>query len=455
MAMAGEGTADLVPFLQEVPLFAGLAPDELRCIASAAMCEAFNEGEYVFREGDEGNRLYIVMSGRMRIQRKAPDGQNVNLAVLKPNQFFGEMALFGQVKRSAGARPTRGDAVLLSLDRERFTEILKSNVNIALHMLACLSQRLRDLNEKVVLVDEAARKHAPTLAETVISEYPHPIALVFQEMDAAADSVVRLKRMLELFEVIVIYQYAQIINAYLHLARPDAELDARLLSGRTGPTLGYRRNTMLSGVEVLQKQKVDDPLVEELCSWYLPRKDRKAILHVLDELINLRNALKHGSEAALDENSCNQLLQRYWPLVQQLVESVAFLGKRPLIHVQGMGFSRGVYKYTYLHCMGAFRRFRTSSFSNPRPLETQLLYVLYEKTGQVLPLDPWMAMLRCQTCGDQDIFMTSAWSPGRLVCNEFTRGHHQSPEDLLERCVDLAVQLEARTRGADVPVATR
>lgn len=449
--MADHNIPDVDSFLAEVPIFRGLPEEDRGRVAGASEQKRYYADQKIFAEGDAGDTMFVVLRGRVRIEREAADGEVLTLATLGAGDHFGEMALFGDVSRSATARAAEPNTTLLALTREHFTDLIRANAEIALHMLAELSRRLRDLNDRMVEVDHTARLRAPTLAETIVNEYPHPIALVYQEMDRASDSVTKLRRMLELFEVIVGYQCALFTNCYLQSESHAPEVDADLLRGQASPTLGYRRHLIQTIAGHFETTNATG-LAAALRAWFEARHEKTRLISYIDETIGLRNSIKHGSEASLDERACDGFLEQFLPKTIGLLESIDFLRAYPLVSLQGMQFSRGSFHYTYQLAMGAFRSFRTESFTHKTPLETQQLYVLDPAAQAAWSLSPWMGLYRCETCGDRDVFMTQTWIPARLTCVEFGRGHRCSPADLKETAAALASELEERVRGTEYEV---
>ncbi len=116
----------------------------------------FPEGHVLFREGDHGEDMYIVQSGRVAIKKKVRDGETV-LAVLEKGDFFGEMAMLERLPRSASAEMQEaGDLIVISGDM--FGDMIKSNPEIAVRMLRKQSIRLRDTNKQL----EEALRGQPT-----------------------------------------------------------------------------------------------------------------------------------------------------------------------------------------------------------------------------------------------------------------------------------------------------
>ncbi len=104
-------------------------------------------GKVIFREGEEGDQMYIIQEGTVRISKNI-DGKEYTLAVLGKGDFFGEMALVTRVKRTATV--TAGDTVkYLSFDREGFIGMIEKNAKIALNIIDKLCRRLQQANMQI------------------------------------------------------------------------------------------------------------------------------------------------------------------------------------------------------------------------------------------------------------------------------------------------------------------
>jgi CRP-like cAMP-binding protein len=132
----------------------GLSAGEMKLLATFSSEERFGEGSMIFREGEKGDKLYIVLDGRVRISKFIPGVGEEALAVLDRGDFFGEMALIDDKPRSADAKAHDGDATVLSIDRATLNEILSMDPHASLQFLNLLcrmiSRRLREINDKIV-----------------------------------------------------------------------------------------------------------------------------------------------------------------------------------------------------------------------------------------------------------------------------------------------------------------
>ncbi len=107
----------------------------------------FPAGTVLFREGDSGEEMYILQSGRVKISKRIR-GVEKTLATLEKGEFFGEMAILNDKPRSASAE-TIEDSDMLVIDRKTFESLLRSNVEIAIRFIKRLADRLRETNEQM------------------------------------------------------------------------------------------------------------------------------------------------------------------------------------------------------------------------------------------------------------------------------------------------------------------
>ncbi len=135
---------------QKMELFReqGLSAAELQLLTTFSQEERFRQGETIFREGDPGDRLYIVLDGQVRISKFIPGVGEEALAVLDRGEFFGEMALVDGAPRSADAIAHSETTTVLAVDQRVLADILSRDPESALRFLRILgrilSRRLRE-----------------------------------------------------------------------------------------------------------------------------------------------------------------------------------------------------------------------------------------------------------------------------------------------------------------------
>jgi len=138
--------------ISQVPLFQELDPLELGEVAEICLKEKFEDGEVIFKEGNPGDKLYIILKGEVEIFKELGEGKEEVLARLRPGEYFGEMSLIDDEPRSAHAIANT-DVDLMVIDRSDFEKLLSEDKELAYKLLwslvRTLSQRLRETNEKI------------------------------------------------------------------------------------------------------------------------------------------------------------------------------------------------------------------------------------------------------------------------------------------------------------------
>jgi CRP-like cAMP-binding protein len=127
--------------------------------AFARFLKHFPRGTVLFNEGDEGEDMYIIRSGRVAIKKRVAHGE-ITVAVLEKGDFFGEMALLERIPRTAGAEIVEdGDLVVIGSDV--FGDMVKANPEIAVRMLRKYSLRLRETTKQLEELKGAESSAAP------------------------------------------------------------------------------------------------------------------------------------------------------------------------------------------------------------------------------------------------------------------------------------------------------
>ena len=144
--------------------------------------ETFGAGEVIFRKGDPGDALYVILRGQVKIVLPSDGEEEALLGVLEAGDFFGELSLIdGQVRSASVFAAEETEALILH--RDHFLELVRNSPEFALDLLAALSQRLRQSDEVIAdaafldvagrlakrLVDLAVRYGKPSPDGTVIS----------------------------------------------------------------------------------------------------------------------------------------------------------------------------------------------------------------------------------------------------------------------------------------------
>ena len=134
--------------VRRAPLFTAL--DEATAVSLRASMDSVKiaKGSILFKEGDDGEHLYVIVDGKLKLGTSSGDGRENLLSILGPGEMFGELSLFDPGPRTSTATAVT-DAKLLSLSHEKVIPWLKQNPEVSLQLLTRLSQRLRRTNEAV------------------------------------------------------------------------------------------------------------------------------------------------------------------------------------------------------------------------------------------------------------------------------------------------------------------
>ncbi len=132
--------------LARAGLFQGVAPEAAEALAESLEYSDFGRGEIVFSEGEQGDTLYIVVSGKVKIGRRATDGRENMLSVMGPSDMFGELSLFDPGPRTATATVVT-EARLACLAHSSLRPWISDRPQIAEQLLRVLARRLRRTND--------------------------------------------------------------------------------------------------------------------------------------------------------------------------------------------------------------------------------------------------------------------------------------------------------------------
>ncbi len=149
----------MIERLRRLPLFARLSEDELGDLAGRIRLRTFRRTEVIFRKDDPGTHLYLVLDGAVKISLPGELGQEALVAIMRPGEFFGELALFDRTPRSASAvalEDTRA-ALLAGEDFLAFLERHPSAVRLVLEALARTIRRLSGRVEDLTFLDVPSR----------------------------------------------------------------------------------------------------------------------------------------------------------------------------------------------------------------------------------------------------------------------------------------------------------
>jgi len=126
-------------------------------LASIATQKHFKKGQIIFSEGEEASGFYMVLVGRVKVSKLAPDGKEQILHILGIQEPFGEAAVFAGERFPANAEAME-DTKVLFLPRDAFVDLMRKEPSLSMNMLALLSRRLRRFS---ALIESLSLKAVP------------------------------------------------------------------------------------------------------------------------------------------------------------------------------------------------------------------------------------------------------------------------------------------------------
>jgi CRP/FNR family transcriptional regulator len=132
--------------LREAPLFEALSEEDASALRAGIINVHLDRGERLFSEGDTGDKLYIILSGKIKLTKSAPDGRENLLSVHGPGEMFGELSLFDPIPRTSSATAVT-NAELAGVAHDDLRTWLSTRPEVAMHLLQALAKRLRRINE--------------------------------------------------------------------------------------------------------------------------------------------------------------------------------------------------------------------------------------------------------------------------------------------------------------------
>ena len=153
--------------IRKAPLFSALDDAAAHELRQSMVALKLNKGQVLFKEGQDGDRLFVVVHGKIKLGTTSADGRENLLSILGPGEMFGELSLFDPEPRTSTATAVT-DAKLVSLAHEAVIGLVTTNPQTSLELLRRLAQRLRKSNE--------------ILADLVFADVPGRVAKAIMDL---------------------------------------------------------------------------------------------------------------------------------------------------------------------------------------------------------------------------------------------------------------------------------
>lgn len=275
--------------LSEVATFAALSPLERRALVDQAETIRLEGGEWLFRQGDPADAMYVVRSGRLDVLREDDEGEPELLNELGRGSIIGELGLLSAENRSASIR-SRRDATLLRVDRDSFTKML-ADARFATGIARALGEQLRRSRP----IDARTRTNAATIAVVRRPGEPRAAEVERELLSALGETsdVVRLDeglvrrhapeddlgvalaRLLDRaethHELVVLCAGAEPDEGWLRCCLRQADRVVLILDAHTAPWRPGPNAERLLGCTAVLLDPADDPAVSELLDSLAPR----------------------------------------------------------------------------------------------------------------------------------------------------------------------------------------
>jgi CRP/FNR family transcriptional regulator, cyclic AMP receptor protein len=138
-----------ISYLQKVSALKSLTPEQFETLAEKCEVQSFPVGKKIFSQGDTGGGVYVVVAGRVSIDRELSDKTDtISMRMVKEGACFGEISLFYDATRTATAM-TVTDTIVILLKHEDFYLFSRNNPDVLIELNHVICQRLVEAYDKI------------------------------------------------------------------------------------------------------------------------------------------------------------------------------------------------------------------------------------------------------------------------------------------------------------------
>lgn len=139
----------MIPWIKNISFFADLSDEAIEAISDISEIITVNANSTIFKQDESPDSLYMIISGQVAIEKTFSDlKRKKTLAILEAGDFFGEMALITNNKRSASA-VSKQESVLIKVEKTAFVKMLKISAPLCFGMIIVVCKRLKEADEEI------------------------------------------------------------------------------------------------------------------------------------------------------------------------------------------------------------------------------------------------------------------------------------------------------------------
>lgn len=158
---------DKMWYLKQIDIFSDLNEPQLQKVNEIAIHKPLKKKEIIYLPGDRSDKVYLLKEGRVKVSRISEDGKEMTTVILEPGEIFGESALFGDEEYRSTMAEALNDAMVCTVYRNEFEDILKRQPEISLKLTKEIGKRKQEIENR--LEDMVFRNVTARLAHLLLN----------------------------------------------------------------------------------------------------------------------------------------------------------------------------------------------------------------------------------------------------------------------------------------------